>query len=47
MILYSLIGVLPEILAIKDFNLENFKYIKKQLSDDIYDSKETIISCIK
>lgn len=47
MVLYALTGSLPEILSIKEFNLENFQYIKRQLSDAIYDNKDTIISCLK
>jgi hypothetical protein len=42
---YSLTGLIPEKISIKDFEKEGIDLLRKVLSDDHYFNKKTYVTC--
>ncbi len=42
---YSLTGLIPEFISIKDFDKEGMELLRKVLSDDHYFNKKTFVTC--
>lgn len=44
-IVYSLTGLIPEPITIKDFEKDGMELLRKVLSDDHYFNKKTFVTC--